>query len=199
MSKIDPGQLSSPPTGGAITQVALTTDASRIGRVVLTSCDAYDNFLPLMFRPLQWLARVPPLLTAVLQGLRVRALRDSPMGLGWLAKYGIDESVARNYVDTFLGDEGVRRDCYKVLRDISPRYTNEAATKFSAFGGPVLVAWSADDRFFPLDHGRRLAAAFSAGRMEPVADAYTFSSEDQPARLAEIIAAFLADTERAAA
>ena len=33
-------------TGGAICQFLLDTDASRIGRLVLTNCDAFDSFPP---------------------------------------------------------------------------------------------------------------------------------------------------------
>src|SRR5512134_112537 len=33
-------------TGGALTQIAATTDPERVGRLVLTSCDAFDNFPP---------------------------------------------------------------------------------------------------------------------------------------------------------
>src|SRR5215208_731209 len=44
-------------TGGAITQLLLTRRPERIARVVLTPCDAFENFLPPAFRPLQWLAK----------------------------------------------------------------------------------------------------------------------------------------------
>ena len=42
-----------------------------------------------------------------------------------------------------------------------------------------------------LDYGRRLADMLPQGRFEVVADSYTFMSEDQPARLAELIRTFL--------
>ncbi|MGL5444700.1 MAG: alpha/beta fold hydrolase, partial [[Mycobacterium] stephanolepidis] len=34
-------------TGGAITQLLLADGCDRIGRVVLTPCDSFDNFLPI--------------------------------------------------------------------------------------------------------------------------------------------------------
>ena len=39
-------------TGGAICQLLLADDPSRIGRVVLTNCDAFENFPPTVFVPL---------------------------------------------------------------------------------------------------------------------------------------------------
>ena len=50
-------------TGGAIAQMLVTERPERIGRLVLTPCDCYENFFPPAFKPLQWLARVPSALT----------------------------------------------------------------------------------------------------------------------------------------
>src|SRR4029079_3927319 len=46
-------------TGGAICQLVVTRHPERIGRLVLTPCDAYENFLPPAFRYLQWLPPGP--------------------------------------------------------------------------------------------------------------------------------------------
>jgi pimeloyl-ACP methyl ester carboxylesterase len=178
-------------TGGAIAQVVVTEHPERVGRLVLTSCDAFDNFLPPIFRPLQLLAHVPPLLTAVVQPLRLRALRRLPIAFGWLAKRPIEPAIEDGYLRPFFSDAAVRRDCVKVLRSVSPRYTLAAAEKFGTFTRPVLVAWAAEDRLFPVAFGRRLAAAFPHGRFEAIPDCYTFVSEDQPERLTDLIASFL--------
>ena len=46
-------------TGGAICQLLLADDPSRIGRVVLTNCDAFENFPPKVFVPLFLAAKRP--------------------------------------------------------------------------------------------------------------------------------------------
>ena len=46
-------------TGGALCQLAVTRHPERIGRLVLTPCDAYEHFPPPAFRYLQVLARIP--------------------------------------------------------------------------------------------------------------------------------------------
>ncbi len=180
-------------TGGALAQVVVAEYPERVGRLVLTSCDAYDNFLPQMFQPLEVLAHIPPLLTLLLQGLRLRSVRRLPFALGWLSKDGVDREIEDGYVKNFLGDAGVRRDCYKVLRGISTKHTMAAAQRFSEFDKPVLVAWAAEDRFFPPAHGRRLARAFPQGRLELIGNSYTFISEDNPERLTELLIDFLAE------
>ena len=74
---------------------------------------------------------------------------------------------------------------------MSPDVTLAAAERFSTFTKPVLVAWGAVDKFFPLDHGRRLATMFPEGRFEEIRGARTFVSEDQPERLGALIADFV--------
>ena len=56
----------------------------------------------------------------------------------------------------------------------------------------MLIAWAPEDRFFPLDHARRLAAIFPDARLVEVPDSYAFISRDQPERLAELIREFTA-------
>jgi pimeloyl-ACP methyl ester carboxylesterase len=73
---------------------------------------------------------------------------------------------------------------------VSPRYTNAAAEKLRTFDRPVLLAWAPEDRFFPLEDARRLAELFPDARIEEIADSYTFVSEDQPDRIAELVGAF---------
>jgi len=178
-------------TGGAITQWVMTEHPKSVGRVVLTSCDCFENFLPAMFRPLQALAHVPPLLTALLQPLRLAPVRRLPFAFGWLAKRPIAPEFDAGYAAQVFAQRAIRRDCYKVLRDISPKYTQRAAERLGEFGKPVLVAWAADDRFFPPDHGRRIAQIVPNGRFVLIEDSYTFISEDQPDALAKEIRGFL--------
>jgi pimeloyl-ACP methyl ester carboxylesterase len=179
-------------TGGAIAQLVATRHPERIGRLVLTPCDAYENFLPPMFRPLQWAARVPAVLTAALQPLRIPAARRLPFAFGWLSKRPIDRAVTDEWIRPFLTDRRIRRDTAEFLRGIDKRYTLQAAQDLARFEKPALIAWAPEDRFFPLAHAERLAATLPDARLERIEDSYTFVSEDQPARTAELIRAFVA-------
>jgi pimeloyl-ACP methyl ester carboxylesterase len=71
------------------------------------------------------------------------------------------------------------------------RHTLQAAERFGKFDRPALIAWSREDRFFPRRHAERLAEALPNARLAWIDDAYTLVSEDQPERLAELIAAFI--------
>ncbi len=186
-------------TGGALTQIAMTQPGNeRIARVVLTPCDAFDNFLPPMFRGLQILARFQPALTAFIQPLRLRPLRRLPIAFGWLAKRPVDREVEDSWLRAFFSRREVRRDAARILRAIDPRYTNEAAERLRSFDRPALIVWATEDKIFPLEHGRRLAELLPDARFEEVADSYAFVPEDQPERLAELIRALASEAGAAA-
>jgi pimeloyl-ACP methyl ester carboxylesterase len=177
-------------TGGAISQITAANHPDRIGRLVLTNCDAFENFLPPAFRPMQWAARVPPLLTGTMQGMRFGPIRRLPNAYGRLIKRDFDGAPTREWVEPFLSNRDVRRDTVKVLRGIDPRYTFEAAEKLRDFDRPALLAWAVEDRFFKISFAEKLADTIRGARLERIEDSYTFVPEDQPERLAELIARF---------
>lgn len=182
-------------TGGAVSQLLVTDRPQRIGRLVLTPCDAFDNFPPGPFKLLTALARTPPLLTGALQSMRVRALRRLPIAFGWLAKRPIPNEITDGWLDPYLENPAIRRDTVKLLRAVDKRDTLAAAERLREFDRPTLIVWAREDRVFPLDHGRRLADLFPNARLELIDDSYTFVPEDQPARLAALIGQFLRERE----
>jgi pimeloyl-ACP methyl ester carboxylesterase len=177
-------------TGGAISQITAANHPERIGRLVLTNCDAFENFLPPAFRPLQWAARVPGMLTGVMQGMRLAPMRRLPIAFGWLIKRDFGGAPTRDWVDPFLSDRAIRRDAVKVLKGIDPKYTLEAAEKLRDFDRPTLLAWAVEDRFFKLSFAERLTETIPGAKLEKIEDSYTFVSEDQPEHLAELIGFF---------
>jgi pimeloyl-ACP methyl ester carboxylesterase len=177
-------------TGGAICQLVVTNHPNRIGRLVLTNCDAYDVFPPSIFKPLFYGGRIPGFAWAIAQPLRMTALRHSPIGFGWLAKHGIPAEVTRSWLDPLLANRGVRRDVRKLLKGAGPRHTQEAARRFGEFDKPVLIVWAPEKDFFPVEYGERLARDFPQGRLERIEDSWTFVPEDQPQRLAQLIGTF---------
>jgi pimeloyl-ACP methyl ester carboxylesterase len=177
-------------TGGGLTQILATRRPERLGRVVLTSCDAFENFPPKLFRYVLAPARVPGAIPVAFAGLRVRRLRRLPIAYGWLSNEPPEPEAEDSYVLPVLTRGDIRRDVRKLLAGLDPRHTLDAAAKLTGFEKPVLIAWSADDRFFPPAHAERLARLIPDARLEWIEGARTFSAEDAPERLASLIASF---------
>jgi pimeloyl-ACP methyl ester carboxylesterase len=60
-------------TGGGLCQILVSERPERVGRLVLTSCDAFENFPPKALYPLMAAARVPGLPWLLLQSMRIAA------------------------------------------------------------------------------------------------------------------------------
>jgi len=186
-------------TGGAMSQIAVTTRPERIGRLVLTPCDYRDTFPPKLFKPLLALAKVPGATYGVLNSLRPRPARRLPAAYGWLTKRPIDKQAEDTYVLAALADKAVLAELNKVLAGIDPRHTNEAADKLPGFDRPALIAWAKEDRFFGNGIPESLASTLPNARLEWISDSYTFVSEDQPQPLAELISGFVREPANASA
>jgi pimeloyl-ACP methyl ester carboxylesterase len=186
-------------TGGALCQMVVTRRPERIGRLVLTSCDYRDNFPPAMFSYLGPATTVPGAFKAMMLPMRFRAPRQAPFAFGWLAKGRIDRDAEDSYVFPGMAIRGVEADVRKVIKGVDKRWSNEAADKLGEFGKPALIAWSREDRFFKPAHAEALAKDLPNARLEWIEGARTFASEDQPERLADLIASFVREPAASAA
>ncbi|MFF1610611.1 alpha/beta fold hydrolase [Amycolatopsis sp. NPDC058278] len=181
-------------TGGALVQLLMADDAPRVSRVVLASCDAFDNFPPgLTGKTLFLTGKLSPrLFGAFMQQMRLRAVRRLPIAFGWLTKRG--DAVTARWIRPLLSQPGIRRDTVRVLRSAAaaPDILLEAAERLPGFDRPALVVWATEDRVMPLEHGRRLAALLPQGKLVEVADSYTLLPLDQPAEFARLVRGFTA-------
>ena len=184
-------------SGGAMTQVHVTRHPERIGRLVLTNCDAYDNFPPSVFKLMPPLAKLPGAMTVIGLPFRVPALRRAAFAP--FAKKKISPELIDSWMKPSQSDSAVKRDTAKVTAGMHKRFTLEAAEKLAEFEKPALLAWAPEDRVFPLRYAERLAAAIPDSRIETIDDAKTFVALDQPQRLAELIGAFVSETSAAPA
>jgi pimeloyl-ACP methyl ester carboxylesterase len=186
-------------SGGALCQIVVTRHPERVGRLVLTPCDAFDNFPPRMFAYLGLAAKTSGGMAGLVQSMRVRANRRTPIAFGWLTKRRLPDAVLDHYVEPVIRDRRIREDARRFILGVDSAYTLAAAEKLPDFDRPVLLAWAPEDRFFPIAHAERLADLLPDARLERIEDSRTFVSEDQPRRLAELIAGFVREPARTTA
>ncbi|HEY3959703.1 MAG TPA: alpha/beta hydrolase [Solirubrobacteraceae bacterium] len=180
--------------GGPLLLVGGTRD-ERIARLVVCSCEAFDNVPPKgPARLLPYLARIPGGLDAALLPFRFDRLRRLPMTYGLLSKRPVPREVMDRWFAPIREQRAIRRDLRKYVRS-APQGRRDllaATNALAKFDRPALVAWAGEDRMMPIEHGRRLAELLPQGRLAEIADSYTLIPEDQPAVLAAQIRELLA-------
>ena len=145
-------------TGGALCQLVATEHPDRVSRLVLTSCDIYERFPPPPFNALGPVTKLPGSVWLITQSLRPRMAQRLPIAFGWVTKRLPEKAVVDEWLGPVRTSRGVRRDIGKIFRAVDSRYTLEAAEKLKSFDKPVLLAWASEDKLFPVEYARRLAA-----------------------------------------
>jgi pimeloyl-ACP methyl ester carboxylesterase len=181
-------------TGGALCQFLIDTDHSRIGRLVLTNCDAFDQFPPTPFGLIVKLGRRPARLRAMMTSVRPKLLRHSILGFGGLARDPLDPALTRRWITPSLTDPAVRRNTAEFLRHVHPNDLQDISTRLSRFPKPVRLVWGAADPFFKIGLARRLRDAFTDASLVKIASGRTFLPLDEPELVANEIHAAQAVT-----
>src|SRR5918993_54740 len=169
---------------------------ARVGRLVLASCETYDNYPPGLPGHIAALAaRLPGGLAAALKPLRFKALRRLPMTFGLMSKRPVPDELFDQWLEPALSQAAIRRDLRKYAGDTRQgrRQLVKANSGLSGFGKPVLVVWAAEDKVMPIAAGRRLAGAFPDSRFVEIPDSRTLIPVDQPRALAGAIATFVSN------
>jgi pimeloyl-ACP methyl ester carboxylesterase len=185
-------------TGGAITQILMANHPQRLGRVVLTPCDAFEDFLPPPYTSLPAIVRtVPGAVWMAGPLLRLPAVQRLPFVFGWLTKSEVPAEIIDSYLRPTRTSKLIRRDATRFISGVHNKYTLAAAESLGSFDKPVLLVSAEDDKIFSPSLFERLAATLPDARRVTVPDSYTFISEDQPAELARIVVEFAGEHMKA--
>ncbi len=123
----------SPRSGSPMSRSSATTPAGpsasscwppmpqRIGRVVLTNCDAFENFPPKVFVPLFVAARHPWLTKVLLAPMRLRPVRHSPLAYGLLLRRPRHAALTRQWITPAMTDRRIRADIARFARGVDRR------------------------------------------------------------------------------
>jgi pimeloyl-ACP methyl ester carboxylesterase len=176
-------------TGGGLCQFLIDAHPDRIGRLVLTNCDAFEKFPPFPFNLVFAMLRGPVSIKALFTGMKVTALRHSPLGFGLLSdKDGADPALTASWVAPARDDARIAGDLAALLRNVARTDLTGVAPRLDRFTKPVTLVWGLADRCFTPELGKRLAAVFPDGKFIEVPGARTFVPIDNPAAVADAIA-----------
>lgn len=167
----------------------------RVGRLVLTSCEALENYPPgIQGRTLYAASRIPGGLFLLLQSFRVPFLVRMGSSLGGMARRPIPYALVRRWYRPLLSRRAIRRDLAKFCRSTRKDTYLQAAEKLAEFDRPALVVWGAEDRMMPPATGRRLAELLPHGRYVEIPKAGTLVQLDDPGALCAELRRFVRET-----
>ncbi len=167
----------------------------RVARLVLSSCEAFENYPPgLPGRNMRLMGFVPGGIFLSMQALRLRALRRLPIAFGWMSKRPLPDELLDRWLEPLQTQPDVRRDLRRYVRGARRREMTEACARLGRFTRPALVIWTPEDRVQRPEHGRRLAALLPDSRLVEVEDSYTLIMRDQPHAFATAVADFVRET-----
>lgn len=190
--------------GGAVAQIIAADQPHRIGRLVLTNSEAYDNWpsrdelpfiratqVPLLGPLILWLWSQPSLFRIVLRSGRAvynPAVLTPELLAGYIrANFGTAHRRAKT-----------RRFLSGQIDPSNNRSTLAALPGVKRFDHPTLIVWAAADPHFGPEWAEKLRRDIpGAQRLELLADAGHLLMEERPAELAGYIVDFLGENQEA--
>lgn len=174
-------------TGGGLCQLVIDSHPERIGRLVLTNCDAFDTFPPFPFTVAFALLRGPRSIKTLFAMMSWTPLRHSPLGYGLLMTHP-DPELTKSLTAPCRNDTRICSNLAELLRHVAVTDLTDASTRFPRFTKPVTMVWGMRDRCFTPTLAKRMAALFPNAVMVEVPGARTFVALDNPSAVIEAIA-----------
>jgi pimeloyl-ACP methyl ester carboxylesterase len=181
-------------TAGGLLLLSLATGhqaLGRMGRLVLTNCESYDQFPPDALKRATAACRALPRLAEAMIRLQLSwpaALRRT---LASVTVNGLDPGRAASFSGPARRDRRVAGDLVAAMAGFCPQLLVDAAAVIPDFVPPVLLIWGEECQFFPVTQARRLASDFPHATLVTVPGAKTWVPVDNPAAVAGAIAEFV--------
>jgi pimeloyl-ACP methyl ester carboxylesterase len=181
-------------TAGGLLLLSLATGhpgLRRVGRLVLTNCESYDQFPPDALKKAATLSRALPRLARVLVRLQARSPAARRRGIATVTTRGLDPERTESFFGPVRRDRRVADDLVAATAGFRPQLLIDAAQAIPRFDRPVLLIWGESCGFFPMAHARRLASDFPRATLVSVPGAKTWVPIDDPAAVSGAIAQFV--------
>ena len=149
---IDQVDLVGNDSGGGICQIFAALYPARVRSLVLTNCDAHDNWPPEAFKGFVSMVAAGGLAETLQAMLADKSVYRSPQALG--LAYERPESVADDTIETYLlphlRSPQRLHDLERFVNAFDCRHTVNVEAALKSVRAPALIAWGTDDIFFDL-------------------------------------------------
>jgi pimeloyl-ACP methyl ester carboxylesterase len=181
-------------TAGGLLLLSLATGhpaLGRIGRVVLTNCDSYDQFPPDALKRMASVCRTVPWFARALVRMQVRSSRLRRKLISSVAATELDDAREKSFFGPGQRDPRIVADLVAAFAGFEPQLLVDAARAIPDFVRPVLLVWGEACEFFPIADAHSLASDFPRATLVSVQGAKTWVPVDNPGAVADAIAAFV--------
>jgi pimeloyl-ACP methyl ester carboxylesterase len=149
---IDQVDLVGNDSGGGICQIFAALHPTRVRSLVLTDCDAHDNWPPEPFKGFVSMVAAGGLAGTLDAMLADKSVYRSPQALG--LAYEQPQAVSDDTIETYLrphtrSPERLRQ-LERFVNAFDCRHTVAIETALKSVQAPTLIAWGTDDIFFDL-------------------------------------------------
>ena len=148
-------------SGGGVCQIFAARYPDRIRSLVLTNCDAHDNWPPEAFKPFVSMVAAGGLPQTLNAMLADKSVYRSAQALG--PAYERPEAVSDDTIETYLRphlrSHQRMHDLERFVNAFDCRHTVDVENELRRLHAPTLIAWGTDDIYFDLKWSRWLEQA----------------------------------------
>ena len=157
--EIDQVDLVGNDSGGGICQIFAALYPSRLRSLVLTNCDAHDNWPPDAFKPFVEMVAAGGLAGTLKAMLDDKAVYRSEQALGPAYEHPerVSDDLIEAYLRPFLASAQRTRDLERFVGAFDCRHTLAIEDKLRQVRVPTFIAWGTDDIYFPVEWSHWLA------------------------------------------
>jgi pimeloyl-ACP methyl ester carboxylesterase len=157
-------------SGGGICQIFAALYPSRLRSLVLTNCDAHDNWPPQAFKPFVEMVAGGGLADTLQAMLEDKTVFRSEQALGpaYERPQQASDDTIETYLRPFLASKQKTRDLERFVNAFDCRHTLAVEGRLRQLQAPTLIAWGTDDVYFPVQWSHWLAQTIpgTKGRIE---------------------------------
>ena len=153
-------------SGGGIAQIFAATQPQRVRSLVLTNCDAHDNWPPEAFKPFLALSAAGGLrgaVDAMLADKNVYRAQDA-LGPAYEHPQEVSDDTIERYLRPHVRSAQRIRDMERFLAAFDPVHTMRIEDGLRSLQAPTLVAWGSDDIYFDVTWSTWLAETIPGTR-----------------------------------
>jgi pimeloyl-ACP methyl ester carboxylesterase len=159
--KIEQVDLVGKDSGGGICQIFAALYPKRIRSLVLTNCDAHDNWPPEPFKPFVSMVAAGGLPQTLSAMLADKSVYRTALGPAYERPEDVSDDTIETYLKPHLRSPQRTADLARFVNAFNCRHTMQIEKQLRGLQAPTLIVWGTDDIYFNLKWSHWLEEAIA--------------------------------------